>query len=377
MTIAFVLLFIVLLLLTIEKILVTRCVNKLRIRILVNGTRGKSTVTEYIGTLLRTNNVATISKITGVIPTLQNKAGVKEEIKRRGPARVTEQFKIIRKACKEKVEAVVLENMTINPELQKIESSAFKPHFYIITNILEDHLEETGFDPAERVKSICDAIPKNSVIITTERKYRDEIETETLKKGSSFIHVDDFLNGKVELLNNSVIYDNVAITLCVAEKLNLNTEKFLQTVNETESEHEALLTIDDREINFINGFAINDVSSAKTLLNNIASEAIKDKDRIIIFNSRSDRPLRSKQFVEWFSQLENISRFIITGDHIGYTNRKLIKNGLNKNRITLWKKSESKKAKEKLHELITSSTFVIGLGNIKDDGFNIINSLST
>lgn len=372
MAIAFALLFIVILLLTLEKIFVTRCVNKLRIRIIVNGTRGKSTVTKYVSLLLRSNNIPTISKITGIIPTIQAKRGNEEEVKRRGPARVTEQFKIIRKACKEKVESLVLENMTINPELQKIESASFKPHFYIITNIREDHLEETGFDPAERVKAICEAIPRNSIVITAERKYRNEIESQTFKKKSRFIHIDDSLKEKIELTNTSLIYDNVAIAICVAKELNLITESFLQTINEIKSEQKSEIILNDHKINFINGFAINDVPSAKILLNGID---IKGQNQIIIFNSRADRPLRSKQFVEWFSQLENISRFIITGDHIGYTNREMIKRGLDKNKITVWKKNESKNAKEKLSKLITNSTSIIGFGNIKNDGFNIINSL--
>lgn len=375
MTIAFALLFIVLLLLSLEKIIVSRCVNKLRIRIAVNGTRGKSTVTEYISTLLRNNNISTISKVTGIIPTLHTKTGNKEEVKRRGPARVTEQFKIIRNACKEKVDALVLENMTINPELQKIESTAFKPLFYIITNIREDHLEETGVDPKERVQAICNAIPRNTTVITAERKFENEIKTAAIGKGSKYIHIDSFKE-EINLTNSSVIYDNVAIALCVARELNLKTEVFLEKINEFKPKQDSAIVVNDNRINFINGFAINDVPSAKILLNELETKFTKDQNRIIIFNSRADRPLRSKQFVEWFAQLENISRFIITGDHIGYTNRELIKKGLDKNKITLWKKNESKKAKEKLSEFVSNSTSVIGLGNIKNDGFNIINSLS-
>jgi len=377
MTIAFALLFIVLLLLSLEKLFVNRSVNKLHTRIIVNGTRGKSTVTDYIDILLRSNNISTSSKITGVIPTVRNRDGNEEEVKRRGPARVTEQFKIIRNAGKEKVEALVLENMTINPELQKIEASAFLPHFYIITNIREDHLEETGFDPLERVQSICEAIPSNTIVITAERKFRDIIENETSKKGIKFIHVDDFLTEEIKLLNSSIVYDNVAITFCIAKELNLETERFLETINNIIQEGDREIEANNHKINFINGFAINDVPSAKIVLNEIESKNNGNSEQIIIFNSRADRPLRSKQFVEWFAELGNISKFIITGDHVGYTKREMIKKGLSKDIITVWKKNETKKAKENLIKLVSGSTSVIGLGNIKNDGFNIINSLST
>jgi len=66
------------------------------------------------------------------------------QIKRKSAARVTEKFKMIKRAAKNNVDAIILECMSIKPELQIIESKVLNPHYYVITNIREDHLEELG-----------------------------------------------------------------------------------------------------------------------------------------------------------------------------------------------------------------------------------------
>ncbi|MBM4170972.1 MAG: hypothetical protein FJ214_03780 [Ignavibacteria bacterium] len=51
---------------------------------------------------------------------------------------------MIKRAAKNNVDAIILECMSIKPELQIIESKVLNPHYYVITNIREDHLEELG-----------------------------------------------------------------------------------------------------------------------------------------------------------------------------------------------------------------------------------------
>ena len=50
--------------------------------------------------------------------------------------------------------------------------------------------------------------------------------------------------------------------------------------------------------------------------------------------------------------------------------------GINKNSIVKWNNKQSKNAKEILKEYINEDSTVIGIGNIKGNGFGIINSMN-
>ena len=129
---------IIIVLLIFEKWLLQRGVDSLSLRIHVTGTRGKSSVTEYIASGLSAMYPGVMAKITGVIPTIiQN--GSRNRIKRRGIARVQEQVKTIFSASRSRSGALVMECMSISPDLQQLESRFFRPHILVITNIRDDH----------------------------------------------------------------------------------------------------------------------------------------------------------------------------------------------------------------------------------------------
>ena len=70
-----------------EKILHEKRLKRIPIRIHVNGTRGKSTVTRLIAASLRRVGIRTLAKTTGTIPRLILPDGKEETILRRNPFR--------------------------------------------------------------------------------------------------------------------------------------------------------------------------------------------------------------------------------------------------------------------------------------------------
>ena len=92
MTLFYVLILFAFVLLTMEYLYLRYCINKIPLRILVNGTRGKSSVVKCISAALRESDKKTVAKITGVIPTIIYPDGSNNFIKRIAPARVQEQF---------------------------------------------------------------------------------------------------------------------------------------------------------------------------------------------------------------------------------------------------------------------------------------------
>ena len=376
MTLFYILILFAFVLLTTEYLYLRYCINKIPLRILVNGTRGKSSVVKCISAALRESDKKTVVKITGVIPTIIYPDGSNNFIKRIAPARVQEQFKIMRLASKLSADCLVLECMSITPELQKLESKIFKPHIYVITNIKDDHREQMG-NELEQVKAICNAIPTDSIVISSEQRYRTEIEKSVQMKKSSLIFVYDEISG-IENIPEGSFESNIKISVAVCKSAGIDEVKARNAIINEIRNSEGLFSeysFDDTKIKFINGFAVNDVTSSQEFLNQWRNKLGEFKNMNIIFNSRSDRPLRSIEFAKWFGSIENLNKIILTGSHTPRTRIELIRNGVESHRIITWTKRKIKNAISYLKEIAEPDTVFIGLGNIADEGLLFIDTL--
>ena len=65
-------------------------INSIPIRIHINGTRGKSSVTRLIGAGLREGGISTITKVTGTFPRLIIEDGTETYIHRKSTANIIE-----------------------------------------------------------------------------------------------------------------------------------------------------------------------------------------------------------------------------------------------------------------------------------------------
>lgn len=373
MTLFFVLVIISVALLVAEYLNISYCIHKIPLRILVNGTRGKSSVTKYIAAGLRAADKKTLAKITGIIPTIIYPDGSNKIIKRIAPARVQEQFKLIRLATKLSADCLVLECMSITPYLQKLESKIFKPNIYVITNIRDDHQEQMG-NEKEQVKSICNSIPQNSIVVTNEKRNLFEIEKSVKSKKSSLVFADDF---NIKIPDGS-FESNCKIASAVCNIAGIEEAKARNAIVEEIRKTESLLykyNCNGVNVKFLNGFAVNDVSSAKDFLDYWENKLGEFKKLNLIFNSRSDRPLRSLAFAKWFGAIKNLNRIILIGSHIPWIKLELIRNGMESSKISVWTKRKIKSALEYLKEIAEPDSIFVGLGNIADEGLLFINSL--
>ena len=119
--------------------------NKIPVRIHVNGTRGKSSVTRLISAGLRAGGIRTFAKTTGTAPRIIDSEGKDRIIHRLRSASIGEQIKLMHLFSKEKPDAIVMECMAVQPEYQWIsEHQMIQSHIGVITNARPDHLEEMG-----------------------------------------------------------------------------------------------------------------------------------------------------------------------------------------------------------------------------------------
>ena len=145
---------------------------QLPIRIHVNGSRGKSSVTRLIAAGLRAGGLKTLAKTTGTAPRIIDENGKDRIIHRLRDASIGEQVRLLRNFAKKKPDAVVLECMAVNPQYQWVsEQKMIKSTVSVITNVRPDHLDEMGSTLQDNAMSLSNTIPFNGKLITSEKKW--------------------------------------------------------------------------------------------------------------------------------------------------------------------------------------------------------------
>ena len=140
----------------------TRSISNLPIRIHVNGTRGKSSVTRLIAAGLRESGLKVLAKTTGTTPRIINEFGRDMIIHRLRSASIGEQVKLMRFFSYKKPDAIVMECMAVNPQYQWVsEHKILQSNYGVLTNVRADHLEEMGYSINHIAKSLSNTIPYN------------------------------------------------------------------------------------------------------------------------------------------------------------------------------------------------------------------------
>ena len=133
-----------------------RALSSIPLRIHVNGTRGKSSVTRLVAAGLREGGLKTFAKTTGTAPRVIDSNGLDRIIHRLRLPSIGEQVRLIDYFSKENPDAIVMECMAVQPQYQWIsEHQMVKSHIGVITNVRPDHLDEMGPTEKDVAMSLC------------------------------------------------------------------------------------------------------------------------------------------------------------------------------------------------------------------------------
>ncbi|HOO63363.1 MAG TPA: hypothetical protein PK364_05535 [Synergistaceae bacterium] len=136
--------------------------NRVFLRLLVTGTRGKSGLVAYLCSLLHARGYAVWGRSTGT-RALSFEEGRWKEIRRTSPASVEEMRWWLRQIPPH-VNAVVLENSAVHPELQLLAAQWLEPTATVWTNALEDHQELWGPGDERAREVLLRGIPSNTPV---------------------------------------------------------------------------------------------------------------------------------------------------------------------------------------------------------------------
>ncbi len=153
-----------------------RRLKTIPVRITVTGTRGKTSITRALGSILRESGKTVLAKTTGTEAKLILPDGSEEYFRTRKPANIIEQKRLVRRASKLKVDFLICEIMSIRPENHKTETfKLLKPHYTVIANLYPDHLD-VGEEGRMGALYANDIFPGSKVIM-----HQEELDDELSK----------------------------------------------------------------------------------------------------------------------------------------------------------------------------------------------------
>lgn len=350
-------------------------VRAIPIRIHVNGTRGKSSVTRLIAAGLRAGGVRTVAKTTGTRARLIYADGQEEPVVRHGKANVIEQLKIFRIAHKHDAQALVLECMAIRPELQSVsERRMVKATLGVITNVRGDHLDEMGPSLQNVALALSLTIPKKGIVFTAEREYLQILERQAEEVDAEIQGIDE--NGISEEMMGRFTYiehrENVALAAAVCERIGVDRGTALEGMVKAAPDPGALrrYKIHDshKEIEFINAFAANDPESTKSIWESLRISSHEEKPLITIFYNREDRLDRTEEFGKLIAHELKADHCLLIGAAVHVVEHIATKEGLEKERLLNMAGASPEEIFEKVVELTPQQSLVVGIGNIVGAG---------
>jgi len=343
------------------------------IRIHINGTRGKSSVTRLIGAGLRAGGVSAITKVTGTFPRLILEDGTETYIHRKSDPNILEQLSIVKYAAKRKVQALVMECMALQPQFQSItENQMIHANIGVMTNVRLDHVDVMGRTLPEIAQTLGRTIPKNEHFFSSESVIPQTLKNIADKRNTASYFIDADSVSPKEMKGFTYIEhrDNVALALSVCQHLNIDRETALKGMYLAIPDEGALKChrVDSfkKQLHFYNAFAANDPDSTFMIWLKIKYEIGFAGAKIVLLNTRQDRLDRAKQLAEMLSKklANEIDHLILIGQSTEVVENLTVGYGFAKNKITNLSLTTPQKVFEKVLSITDKMSTIVAIGNM-------------
>ncbi|MFD3870348.1 poly-gamma-glutamate synthase PgsB [Streptomyces sp. NPDC058623] len=289
-------------------------------RVLVNGIRGKSSITRLCAGALRGGGLLTVAKTTGTAARFIHPDATEEPVYRKfGIANVVEQIGIVRRAAAYRPHALVMECMAVMPALQEInQSKLIQSTIGVLCNVREDHVAEMGPTLDDIARSLSRSMPHGGICVTAEKERFHVLQEEADARDCTLIYADPDTVSDEELRGFSwfTFKENVAIALTVADLLGVDRETALQGMYDAPPDPgvlsvERYLAPGDKRLRFANVFAANDPESTLMNINQLLDLGAISRPLNVVINCRPDRVERNGQMGQIIPDLMPDKVFVI------------------------------------------------------------------
>lgn len=369
----------VLLLGILERIRLQRGLKKIPKRILVNGIRGKSTVTRLLMGILREENYKVAGKTTGTMPRLfywDDKEEIEIIRSLQGP-NISEQKWVVREVAKKGVDALVTECMAVNPEYQNTFQKRFvQSNITVITNIFEDHLDVMGPTLDQVAEAFSETIPRRGYVIMPPNPYESYFRKIADRRNTKVLIADpkSVTQQDLDRFSYMMFPENVAIGYVLADLWNIDRKQALRGMVHAPVDPGALIVKDFGDFRnpsyFFNGFAANDATSTINIWERILEEYPRLQQKVVIMNCREDRVDRTLQFAREVLPHLSVDQLVLTGKTVRPIVQAYDAGKIPAEKLVNFENKPGETVKDFLNNL-PGGTMVFGIGNIHGGGEEI------
>jgi len=359
-----------------EYVLHRRNLEQIPVRVQVNGTRGKSSVTRLIAAGLRAGGMRVAAKVTGTKPRFIVGDNEEYPVRRLGKANIGEELRIVRLARRQRAQALVVECMALVPQYQEAENRMLiRPTHGVITNVRADHLDVMGPTVRDVAEALSHTIPQRGRFFTAERGEMQRVLRRRAKPGVEFTVTDPATVADEEMSGFSYIEhkENVALALAVCESVGVERKAALAGMQRSQPDSGVMrvyrIEAAGKVMDVVYTMAANDPDSIGMLW-----EMVKDRseERIVLVNCRSDRQDRSKQLAELVAGWP-ATFFLATGGQTKVFCARAVAAGIPKERVMdLGEEREPAEVYERVLALVRGHALVYATGNTVGYGDELI-----
>jgi len=364
-----------------ERLLLKRARDRLSCRILVNGSRGKSSIVRLILAGLRAGGIRAAGKTTGSAPRFIYPDGEERELHRSGPPSMNEQILTVRQASALNARVLVVESMALRPQLQRFEADRIvRPQITVISAIRPDHLEVMGPDTRAAARSMGRTLPKDGIAFTWEQ---DEIEillaSAAIRNCRLFTAPSraDVLG--IEKLPYTEHPVNLDLALAVCRYLGVADRLAFNGMCSVRPDPGALRLISrsfsGAPVTLINAFAANDPVSIRVIWDRFEPERIAASRIALLVNIRRDRPHRTEQLIRLLRSELRADVVVLIGDQTALVRRQLVGNPWTAEQI-ICAGTGVNRILSHLGRIVKSDGLIFGLGNISGPALEILRFFS-
>ena len=170
--------------------------------------------------------------------------------------------------------------------------------------------------------SLCNTIPVDGILITGEDQKKDILKEVASSNRSDLIFSDDqsVTNDELDQFTYMEHPSNVAVALDVCKEAGISRDIALAGMHKVQPDLGALvawnLDMKEKRLQFVNGMAANDPVSTLQIWKFVIDRYPAVGGTCVFFNSREDRPLRTRQMIELTLEEIKPDHFIIRGDKV-------------------------------------------------------------
>jgi len=361
-----------------------RSLTRVPIRVHVNGTRGKSSVTRLIAAGMRAGGIRTCAKTTGSRPRMILEDGSEYSIQRQGRANIIEQVRALAVAARREAQALVAECMALSPRYQHLsEHTMLRSRVGVITNARADHLDVMGPTVKHLTQALCGTVPHEAVLVTgkTDPELTAIMRQACDLEGSQLFIATPESEGVSEEMLRGFSYvehpDNVAVALCTCKQFGIDPRVALEGMWRCEPDIGVLriirLAFYAKDVSFINALAANDPDSTLAIWQGRILQLFPGElRRVVLLNCRADRPHRSLQLGEMIRRMERVDCALLTGTGTRLALEAALKVGVDPERIIDMERADPARVFERAIAQLGKRGLVFGMGNVGAGGNEIV-----